>query len=216
MIPFLKADPCITCLCQNSTINCFKDACPQGHNCYYQQTNSSSYCCSKCKGCSFNGKYLANGETAQDDGDPCLSYQCNVSVCYPYQFLYISSFPTRSRLSVRRDDHPSKPVLRSLQQCSVTARPVLSLLYHLSLVERQRRSGSGDCCRKEGPLHSVSLFQRAAHLHAPGLSGAALSQVELDATVALVLSSVQRQKGRPKVAAARWWFMLARRQDLPA
>lgn len=80
VIPFLKADPCITCLCQNSTINCFKDACPQGHNCYYQQTNSSSYCCSKCKGCSFNGKYLANGETAQDDGDLCLSYQCNSGV----------------------------------------------------------------------------------------------------------------------------------------
>lgn len=94
VIPFLKSDPCITCLCQNSTINCFKDSCPQqGLNCYYQQTNSTNFCCSKCKGCTFKGKFLANGETAQDESDVCLSYQCNVSgLLFEHHYQLLNCF----------------------------------------------------------------------------------------------------------------------------
>ncbi|KAF7489346.1 BMP-binding endothelial regulator protein [Sarcoptes scabiei] len=80
-IPFLKSDPCITCMCINNEIDCFKNTCSQTINCYhYHQSNhSTNQCCRECLHCRIDSldRVLQNGETFVDPIDPCRQLYCH-------------------------------------------------------------------------------------------------------------------------------------------
>lgn len=100
-IPFLKSDPCITCMCINNEIDCFKNTCSQTINCYhYHQSNhSTNQCCRECLHCRIDSldRVLQNGETFVDPIDPCRQLYCHVGEIN-WQSFFPLSLSIKSRM----------------------------------------------------------------------------------------------------------------------
>ena len=84
---FLK-NPCITCLCRNSVVDCFEETCPEAHNCFFTLPNSTNNCCTQCKGC----KYVKVSSQDYDSNHSIINIYCFCLVSMEISFVTVLSF----------------------------------------------------------------------------------------------------------------------------
>ncbi|CAN8024500.1 unnamed protein product, partial [Ixodes persulcatus] len=79
-VPGISDDPCITCKCQNSVVQCGRETCPLPRGCYFLQQAKGNKCCDVCKGCVYNGRVYSSSEEWTDPRDPCRRFLCQSGV----------------------------------------------------------------------------------------------------------------------------------------
>ncbi|KAM7283706.1 BMP-binding endothelial regulator protein [Ixodes scapularis] len=79
-VPGISDDPCITCKCQNSVVQCGRETCPLPRGCYFLQQAKGNKCCDVCKGCVYNGRVYSSSEEWTDPHDPCRRFLCQSGV----------------------------------------------------------------------------------------------------------------------------------------
>ncbi|XP_042867748.1 kielin/chordin-like protein [Penaeus japonicus] len=72
-----KDKPCISCVCENKIVVCYKKRCPSMEGCYWRLMTLSTECCQECKGCVHEGISYKHGSRWSDE---CQHYECQSGV----------------------------------------------------------------------------------------------------------------------------------------
>ncbi|KAG8440107.1 hypothetical protein GDO86_006046 [Hymenochirus boettgeri] len=112
-----RKDPCTRCVCQNGTVHCEKEQCPE-LSCLKRHTPPGQ-CCATCQqGCEYEGIKYRNGDYFLSQSNPCVNCSClnNLVRCLPVQCPLLAC---KNPLLIPGQCCPSCPV------CELDGKPLI-------------------------------------------------------------------------------------------